>query len=508
VAIGVALILVACSGGSVQTPASNTTAPPGGAPTSAPTANPTATPSPAATSTGAFTADDWPLFDHDSARSGVSNEVTGTHGAIALNQLWQINLGDVADSAPVEQGGMLFVTTHNGSTYGIATASGAKVWTFTTSGPNITTSVPAYDVAANKLYVGGVDGRIHRLNPATGAEDTTSGFPVLITLATQTEKNASPLNVANGYVYAQTSGYDGDGDPYVGHVVAISTTTGQLRVFNTLCNSQTGVIQPQSCSQQRSGMWSRSGVVVDPAAAMNGQIYVATGNGDYDPTSGDYGDSVIALSQNASSLIAHFTPSNAATLDDDDLDLGSSSPALLPSQSGSSTPLLAVQGGKDGTFRLLNRSSLGGSNAALQTINLSSGLFSAPAAYLNPSGQTFVYVGLPSGVNAYQVTTQGGTTQLTSAWTAQVSLGGEGTSPIVRDGVVYVAATNELVALDATTGAMLGSSSALGPVHWESPIVAHGTVYCTDQNGNLTAFAIVPKSGTSSKALRRHAEYR
>jgi outer membrane protein assembly factor BamB len=429
----------------------------------------------------------------------VSNEVTGTHGSITLTKLWQVSLGDIADSGPIIKGSMLYVTVHNGTTYGIATSTGAKVWTFTTSGPNITTSEPAYDVAGNEVYAGGVDGKVHQLNPVTGVENTASGFPVLVTRATQTEKDASPLNVANGYVYAQTSAYDGDATPYVGHVVAMSTATGQSHVFNTLCSSMTGLIAPTACAQNRSGMWSRAGVVVDPDAAMNGEIYVATGNGLSDPGSGDYGDSVLGLAHDASALIGSFAPSNAAMLDSEDLDLGSSSPALIPRQSSSLTPLMAVSAGKDGTLRLLNRANLGG--AALQTMSLSHGLYSAPAVYASPSGQTYVYVGLPSGVTAYTVTTTGGTTQLIAAWTASLSLGGSGTSPAVRDGIVYVAASNELVALNATTGATIASNTSLGGVHWEAPSISNGVVYCADENHNLTAFAIVPQS--SGSAVRR-----
>jgi outer membrane protein assembly factor BamB len=105
-------------------------------------------------------------------------------------------------------------------------------------------------------------------------------------------------------------------------------------------------------------------------------------------------------------------------------------------------------------------------------------------------------------VTAYTVTTANGVSHLAVAWTASLSLGGEGTSPVVRDGIVYVAASNELVALNATTGATIATNSSLGGVHWESPSIANGVVYCADENHNLTAFAIVPQ-GSSSAARRR-----
>jgi len=407
-----------------------------------------------------------------------------------LKQLWQTSLGDIADTSPIEWNGMLYATVHNGSTYGISAASGQKLWTFTTSGNGITTSEPAYDTSANVLYAGGIDGKIHRLNPMSGAEDNSHGFPATITIATKTEKDASPLNVANGYVYAQTSGYDGDGQPYVGHVVAISTTTGAVHVFNTLCASQTAVIDPSTCQQSDSGLWSRAGPVVDPDQQMGGAVFASTGNGLFDPATGNYGDSMLELKADMSSLIGYYAPNNARQLQQGDLDLGSTSPALIPRQATSSTPLMAVQGGKDSLLRLVNRSNLTASSL-LQSITLNAQVFSAPAIYQSPGGPLYVYLGLPDGMYAYALTTTGGTSRLSQVWKANLTLGHLGTSAAVRSGVVYVAASNQLVALNATTGAMLGSAT-IGGVHWESPMIARGVVYVTDESRNLTAFQIVP----------------
>lgn len=463
-------------------------------------APPVASPSPVATSTQATTLDDWPLDDHDAARSGVSNESGGSPGPLALNQLWQTKLGDIADSSPIEYNGMLYATVHGGTTYGISAASGTILWTFSTTGTGITTSEPAYDTTANELYAGGIDGKIHRLNPATGVEDTTHGFPATITLATKTEKDASPLNIANGYVYAQTSGYNGDAPPYVGHVVAISTSTGAVHVFNTLCATQTTLIDPSTCAQSDSGLWSRSGPVVDPDSQMGGAVFASTGNGDYAPASGDYGDTMLELAPDMSSLRGYYAPSDALQLQQSDLDLGSTSPALIPRQSGSTTPLMAVQGGKDKLLRLINRASLGASSV-LQSITLGAMVFSAPAIYQSPGGTLYVYVGLPDGMYAYALSTVNGASTLSQVWKANLTLGGEGTSAAVRNGVVYAAASNELVALDAATGATLGSAT-IGGVHWESPMIARGVVYVTDENENLTAFQIVTNATASAKKRR------
>ena len=432
-------------------------------------------------------ADDWPVFGHDSARSaGESGTVLTPSRVPALRERWHVKLGEVVDSAPIIVRNRLFATAKDGTTYALDAGSGRIVWRFTTQGPKITTSVPAFDPSENMLYVPGVDGFVHKLDPATGRETRGRGFPAQITTAPETEKNASPLNIAGGYLYAQTSGYLGDATPYVGHVVAIRLRDGAKRVFNTLCSSRHELIEPQSCGRQRSGMWSRSGVVVDPDPSLRGRIYAATGNGPYNPGEGAYGDTILALSSDAGRLLQSYTPSNYDDLESSDRDVGSSSPALLPRQGNSKTPLMAVQGGKDGVLRLLDRTHLG---RPLQNLELGDELFSAPALWSDRSG-TILFVGVSDGIHAYRVTTSNGESRLVSAWRADVGSAREGPSPVVSNGIVFVAVSGNLVALNAADGRRLWTGHGIGPIHWESPIVANGAVYCSDEDGYVTAYAL------------------
>jgi outer membrane protein assembly factor BamB len=406
-----------------------------------------------------------------------------------LRVRWQIKLGSVADTAPLVAGNALYITTTDGTTYAVDTTRGRILWQFATQGPKITTSVPAYDPATNALYVPGVDGMIHRLDPANGREVRAGGFPEQITLAPQTEKNASPLRIANGYLYAQTSGYIGDATPYVGHVVAIRLRDGSKHVFNVLCSSHRELIEPQTCDAQRAGMWSRAGVVVDPDASMGGRIYGATGNGPFDASAGNFGDSILSLNDDATELLGYLTPPNYNDLEAEDQDVGSSSPAMLPREPDSATPLMAVQGGKDSVMRLFDRTHLGGLHPPLQTIALGYLLFSIPGVWTDRAGATYVFIGIADGVHAYRLVTKNRASRLVSAWHTALDLGREAASPVVNNGVLFLATSSGLLALDAQTGRRLWTSEAIGPIHWQIPVVAGDTVYCADENGALTAFS-------------------
>jgi outer membrane protein assembly factor BamB len=448
---------------------------------------------------------DWPTFNGNASRSAWLNadRSIDRHNVQSLHVKWVAKLDAVADSTPIfvkhirnhagKVTAMLFQTDHLGTTYGIDAGSGSILWRFRTSGPKITDSTPALDPAGSAIYVPGVDGYVHKVDAATGSELQARGFPVQITLMPDLEKDASPLNVANGYLYAATSGYFGDAPPYDGHVVAVRLSDGKTNVFNSLCSHKHKLLTGSDCSSVRSGIWARAGVVVDPDASMSGRVYFASGNGPFAPTQ-DYGDSAVALSADGRAFQDSFTPSNYVQLQDEDLDLGSTAPAILPAITKSLTPLMAVQGGKGQVLDLLDRTHMGGVGGELQSVSLPTELFTAPAVWRDDSGLTQVFLGLLPGrseVMALTLKTDGqGHSRLRPAWTATVG----GTSPVVINGIVLVAASGVLSALDSRTGSVLWSSTSpsaggtIGSIHWQSPIAVDGGVYISDGAGNLTAY--------------------
>ena len=128
-----------------------------------------------------------------------------------------------------------------------------------------------------------------------------------------------------------------------------------------------------------------------------GDLLVATGNAKFDGRT-NWGDSALMLSPDASRLLQNWTPTDQATLNATDGDLGTTVPAVLSSR-------LAVQGGKDGKLRLLSLARMNGkgghsakTGGELQTLPLSAGLFTAPAVW-----KGWVFCGTFSGTQAFRL---------------------------------------------------------------------------------------------------------
>jgi hypothetical protein len=249
--------------------------------------------------------------------------------------------------------------------------------------------------------------------------------------------------------------------------VTMSESTGKIvHVWNSLCSDRHALITPSTCSSSDSAIWSRNGAAVDPA---NGQLVVATGNAPWNGHT-DWGDSVLVLSPNASTMLRHYTPANYQHLNDADVDLGSTSPALLPGG-------YAVQGGKDGILRLLQLHSLPGVNSRtggeLQTLPAPgpTDVFSEPAVW---NGK-WVFVSTSGGTEALLF--KGG--RLHPVWSNHTG----GSSPALAGNLLYVAGDGQLHVYVPTSGREVATLLS-GPLHWQSPIVADGRVALAEGNAN------------------------
>jgi outer membrane protein assembly factor BamB len=427
---------------------------------------------------------DWTRFNVDEWRSGVFGPPTGiSAGALPTMQRQQVALDGTVDAAAIYLHGVsvggaahdvFFVTTSHGKTLAIDANDGAILWRFTPAGytqwagtSRITTATPVADPDRSAIYAASPDGHIQKLSVADGR----SLWSTAITTLPTREKIASALNYSRGHVLAVTGGYIGDAPPYQGHVAVLDATTGQLlHVWNSLCSDRAGVIDPASCGESDSAIWGRAGAVVDSAT---GNIFVATGNALWDGRT-NWGDAVIELDPDATRILANYTPSNTETLNSTDADVGSTSPALIDATH-------VVQGGKDGTIRLLDLQAMAGiaphRGGEAQVVSTPSGsaLFSAPAVWRRADG---VWIFAADGGATAAWTYRSGA--LTKAWSNTSG----GTSPVVAGGLLFVYDPGGVLRVyDPATGQSLGQLQC-GSGHWNSPIVADGRIALPEGSAN------------------------
>jgi outer membrane protein assembly factor BamB len=473
----------------------------------------------------------WLQFNGDASHSGnnmLENRLSVTNVG-QLQMIFQVSLPGIADGAPVylynvnTASGLrdlIFVTTRDGRIAALDAHTGTLIWSkqYGPAGCLVnknqtrnelcyTTSSPAIDPNRQFVYSYGLDGFVHKYAVGDGAETSTGGWPELTTLKGYDEKGSSALSIATAtygtnYLYVAHAGYPGDQGNYQGHITVINLTDGTQKVFNTLCSNQavhfvdsritTG---PDCYPNTTAAIWARPGVVYDP---YHDRILMSTGNGSFQPANFLWGDTVFSLNPDGSSSsgspLDSYTPDNYQSLQDADLDLGSTAPAILPPSSGK-YPHLAVQGGKDGVLRLINLDQLSGQSGVGHTggeifsmaLSIGGNILTQPAVWVNPAdSSTWIFVSNSTGLAGLQLTiSPAGDPSLSLKWTRT-----GGTSPLVANGVIFNAHSGLISALNATSGSMLWSDNHIGQIHWESPIVANGVLYITDQNGNLTAYSL------------------
>jgi outer membrane protein assembly factor BamB len=258
----------------------------------------------------------------------------------------------------------VFVATMNNTLYAFNADTGAQVWSLSLGAAQGTgygflapevgiLSTPVIDPGRQVIYVVGrnSDGfRLHAIDLIAHTEKP--GSPVLIqgsvpgpngydsaggrvTFNASQQLQRPGLLLANNTVYVGFASIE-DIDPWHGWLFGFAADTLAQTVFCTTPNGGEG------------GVWMGGGA---PSVDQNGNIYVAVANGTYDGQT-DFGQSFLKLSPTLT-VLDWFTPSDYATLNADDADLGSTRAMLLPSTS------LLVGGGKDGSLWLLNQGALG-----------------------------------------------------------------------------------------------------------------------------------------------------
>jgi len=362
------------------------------------------------------------------------------------------------------------------------------------SGNHVHHWVYAFDLTnGNSLFGGPM--KIAATYPGSGGN--SSGGTVTFKDSVQQERAA--LLEANDNIYTVWSGYDGDCGNYSAWVIAVSADSlAQVGAIDLVPNTS------------GAGIWQGGG---GPAADSAGNVYLATGNafgGNTPGVSANYGDTFVKLANGTPLTVAdYFAPSIAIQDDQQDADLGSAAPLLLPDMvdANSITRRLAVIAGKDGAIYIASRDNMGMYNAMADNIYQelpSSGRrnFCSPVYFNNA-----VYIG-PGGVSlrAYGVSQAKLSTSATSQSTN--TFGGIGTVPTVSangnsNGIVWAVdrGGGALYAYDAGNLAILlyNSNQATGNRdhfasvggHFITPMVANGKVYF-GTGSSVAVFGLLP----------------
>ena len=214
------------------------------------------------------------------------------------------------------------------------------------------------------------------------------------------------------------------------------------------------------------GIWGSGGVAAD----AQGNIFCVTGNGNYNLDKGGANvcESILKLAPDGDDLrlgtdpANWYVPSNWKQLDAADVDMGGSSPILLPDLPNVKTPHIVVTCGKDGLVYMANRDSLGGVGGEIQKQRLfgdpkttyHSNIKTTPAYFDSGASGRFVYVtgnetgpGGNAGIVALKLGAQSGKPHMDVAWTLKKPLYQSGAPFVSSDGaqggIVWVIESNK-----------------------------------------------------------------
>jgi outer membrane protein assembly factor BamB len=359
------------------------------------------------------------------------------------------------------------------------------------------------------------DGSLHQLNLADG-EDVKPPAKYM-------PPNGKPygLNLWNNVIYTHTAQGCG-GNPNM--VYTFDLATGKVG----------------SWGPAGGGMWGRQG----PAISSKGTMYTGTGDGNFNPEIGAFGNGIVGIKQNpetkAAELVDYYGPSNAAWLWKRDLDI-QVTPAIFNLKGRE----LMVDAGKECRIYLLDTESIGGDDHRTplyrtplicnEDVNFASaGIWGSMATWEDFKGTRWVltpfwgpkhsafkapaeYGEVQHGaIAAFKVDEKNGKWQLTPAWISRDMNRAE--PPVIANGVIFAYGSGEdtdqaypdvglddvasrriagsthatLYALDAQTGKELWSSGdqIASWNHWTGLSVANGRVYIGTFDSVLYCFGM------------------
>jgi outer membrane protein assembly factor BamB len=339
-------------------------------------------------------------------------------------------------------GDLVIAATENDSVYALRSSTGQVAWHENLGTPvplsslpcgNIDplgiTGTPAYDQATGLVYVVAETTGFWHVLFGLSVSDGAVIFQRYIPTPDGQQENDQQrpaLAIADGRVYVEFGGLNGDCGQYRGSVVGVPLTgNGPIASF----------IVPTA---REGAIWGTAGPVFGP----DGNFYASVGNGAQEGAGQpfDGSDSVNELTPGLQ-RVGYFAPTSWAADNASDADLGSTQPALAADGS-----LLIV--GKSGTGYLLRAGHLGGVGSQLAQAEIC-GAFGAAAV----SGSV-VYEPCRYGAGVAAVQVSAASKQIRVLWRGPAGAHG---SPVVGGGAVWVTdwPGGTLYALSPATGQVL-----------------------------------------------------
>ena len=410
----------------------------------------------------AYPAAAWGQFGNSAAKTGAASSAAA---AGHLSVAWRAGLDGAVYGQPLVIGNLVVAATENDSLYALNFGTGQVAWRRHLGSPvpladlpcgDIDplgiTGTPAYDAGNGLVYavaeLAGYRHVLFGLSVSSGAVMVVRDIPAPDGQPRYDQQRPA-VTIEDGRVYVTFGGLAGDCGPYTGSVVGVPVS-GSGALISYLVPTRKG-----------GAIWGTAG----PVAGPGGTLYVSSGNGAAAGGAFDGSDSVTALTPGLKRA-GIFAPVTWGQDNANDLDLGSTQPALLPGGT-----LLTT--GKRGIGYLLRAAHLGGVGGQITSAEVCKA-FGAAAV-----GGTTVYEPCPGGLTA--VSTAGG--RLRVRWRGP---GGASGSPAIGGGAVWVndVKAGILYELDPATGAVRDSVRLGGPLpHFASLSLAGPMAFVGTDHG-------------------------
>ncbi len=495
---------------------------------------------------------DWVTFGSDPQRSGspFNERILTVKNVGGLELKWKVKVNNAPKSltaltAPTVAGDVItaqgiktlvYVAASSNHLFALDAESGKIIWskTFDTHVaakeedswlcPQGINATPTIDKDKGIIYAIAMDGRLYGLDLGTGRIRFGP-----IQFVPPFSKNWS-LNLHEEVIYTTLSQNCGGAQSGI----------YAMEVKDPLRPVVRNLLVSDGLKGGPSGIWGRGG----PVIGKDNRIYVAVGDGPYDPSRGRWGSSIIAASLPHLKVVDYYTPVNWEEINEADWDLGATSPVWFADKDYN---LLAV-GAKEGVVYLMDAESLGGKDhqtplyitprlANDEDTFQGKGVWGGLSAWKDDQGQTWVYVPIwgpvsqhapkfpktngpnPNGsIMAFKVATNGTTRRpvLEPVW-----ISGDFRVPepvVITNGVVLALSNGEnvqqtkgedytlltdaerkanthhviLYVLDAKTGKVLfESGTAIDDwAHFSGLALANGRIYVVDHSSQVYCFGL------------------